>query len=329
MSETERPEDNTPGTAETPVRGREGRRGLLHHLGQFCFGCSVLVLVLVLALLAVLAAGVTAPGWIRADLSDRINRGLTGYVLTFEELGLSLGPDMVPRIALREVSFDDESGRRLADLAALEVSLSRGALLQGQVRPSTVRADGGRLVLRRRASGELSVAVEGTGDALEGSVTEQIGAVLAQPQLASLREVLAENLSLRYEDARAGRAWSADGGELRLSREGDQVTLRGNVTVLGAREYATSIEVNYTTAIGATAADFGVRFEDMPAGEIAGQSPALAWLAALDAPISGALRAAVDGDGRLGPLNATLQIEAGVLQPNPATLPIPDRKSVV
>ena len=323
MSDTERPEDNTPGPARVRARRREARRGLLHHLGQFCFGCSVLALVLVLALLAVLAAGVKAPSWIRTDLSDRINRDLTGYVLTFEELGLSLGPDMVPRVALSDVSFEDDSGRRLADLAALEVSLSRGALLQGQVRPSTVRADGGRLVLRRRASGELSVAVEGAGDALEGSVTEQIGAVLAQPQLASLREVLAENLSLRYEDARAGRAWSADGGELRLNREDDQVTLRGNVTVLGAREYATSIEVNYTTAIGATAADFGVRFEDMPAGEIAGQSPALAWLAALDAPISGALRAAVDGDGRLGPLNATLQIGAGALQPNPATSPIP------
>ena len=49
---------------------------------------------------------------------------------------------------------------------------------------------------------------------------------------------------------------------------------------------------------------------------------ALAWLGALDAPISGALRASVDSSGALGPLNATLQIGEGVLQPTDATNPI-------
>jgi hypothetical protein len=61
----------------------------------------------------------------------------------------------------------------------------------------------------------------------------------------------------------------------------------------------------------------------MPAKDIAGQSPALVWLEALDAPISGALRVSVDEEGALGPLNATLQISEGVLQPTEATKPIP------
>jgi hypothetical protein len=328
MSETDRPNDCPPEAGPDPVRERRSRRAsparrALHHVGQFCFGCSILVLVVTLGLVAVLAAGVEVPGWVRADLSHRINRDLPNHVLSFEGMGLTLGPDMAPRVELRTVSFDDTSGHRLADLTGLRIRLSRAALLRGEVRASAIRLDGGRLVLRRSESGALSIEVEGGGQPARGTVTEQIGALLAQPQLASLREVTAENLSLRYEDARAGRAWSADGGQASLTREGDQVTLRGNVTVLGAREYATSIELNYSAQVGASAAEFGIRFEDMPAGEIAGQSPALAWLAALDAPISGALRAAVDEAGQLGPLNATLQIGAGVLQPNPATSPIP------
>jgi len=111
--------------------------------------------------------------------------------------------------------------------------------------------------------------------------------------------------------------------QARRLRDGDAVSLRGNVTILGAREHATWIEVNYAGAVGSRAAEFGFRFEDMPARDIAGQSPALVWLSALDAPISGALRAAVDAAGQLGPVNVTLQIGAGALQPNPDTTPIP------
>ncbi|MCB1364872.1 MAG: hypothetical protein KDK02_12170, partial [Rhodobacteraceae bacterium] len=59
------------------------------------------------------------------------------------------------------------------------------------------------------------------------------------------------------------------------------------------------------------------------AQDIAAQSVALAWLGALRAPISGALRAAVTPDGTLGPLSATLQIGAGVLQPTDSASPVP------
>ena len=297
-------------------------RRALHHLGQLCFGCSVLALALGLLGVAVLASGVNAPGWIAAELAQRINRDLDGQALAFESIGLRLDQGMAPRVTLRDVSVRGEAGQRLLDLSALDITLSRAGLLQGAVRPARMRLDGGRLVLRRQTSGALSIALDGMTD-LQGTLPEQIGAFLARPQFSALREVTADNLLLRYEDARAGRAWTADGGQARLSRDGDGVSLRGNVTVLGARDYATEIEVNYEGAVGSKAAEFGFRFEDMPARDIAGQSPALAWLSALDAPISGALRASVDAAGQLGPVNATLQIGAGALQPNPDTTPIP------
>ena len=62
---------------------------------------------------------------------------------------------------------------------------------------------------------------------------------------------------------------------------------------------------------------------DVPAPDVAVQAPALNWLGVLRAPISGALRGSVNDDGSLGPLSATLQIGAGVLQPNDSARPIP------
>jgi hypothetical protein len=323
MSKPRTPVQDAAG--DGPARGPRPlarTRRALHHLGQACFGVSVVALVAVLLGVAVLASGVNAPGWIAADLAQRINRDLTGQTLSFAHIGLRLDQGMAPRVTLRDVSVRGDAGQRLLDLSSLDITLSRAGLLQGALRPATMRLEGGRLVLRRQTSGALSIALDGMTD-LQGTVPEQIGALLARPRFSALREVVASNLHLRYEDARAGRAWTADGGQARLLRDKDAVSLRGNVTVLGARDYATEIEVNYEGEVGSKAAEFGFRFEDMPARDIAGQSPALVWLSALDAPISGALRAAVDATGRLGPVNATLQIGAGALQPNPDTTPIP------
>ncbi len=294
----------------------------------------MLVLVAAGALVLVLGAGLRAPAWIKERVGERLNDGLPGYALRFDEMSLRLERNLVPRLALRGVTIAGADGGPLAKLSALEITAAPGALLQGELQPATVRLEGGQLLLRRRADGELSLALTGPDAAQDTAepqsvalLTKQIDAVLARPEFGALREVTADNLSLRYEDARAGRAWTADGGQIRLTREGTQMGLRGNVTVLGARDYATTLEVSYGGQIGEATAEFSVKFEDMPAGDIAGQSPALAWLMALDAPISGALRAGVDAEGKLGPLSATLQIGAGALQPTPATEPIPFRSA--
>ncbi|RXV62230.1 hypothetical protein C6W92_11330 [Roseovarius sp. A46] len=335
MSEPETQQSDQRVSGEVPDGARARvlpRRGLLHHFGQLCLGCVAVVLIVSVGVVAVLAAGVTAPGWMRERVEQRIGAALPEHRLSFETLTLGLDGGMVPQVVLKGVTLFDAEGVRLVDLGALDVSLSRTALLSGDVSLSRVRLDGGRLILRRRADGALSVAFEasdgrGRHPGREGRFSDQIGKMLSQPALARLRQIEADNISLRYEDARSGRAWSADGGQATLKRQGDRITLRGNITVLGAREYASGLEVNYTGNLESAVAEFGIRFEDVPAGELAGQSPALAWLGAVQAPISGALRATIDQEGRLGPLSATLQIGAGALRPNAATVPIPFRSA--
>lgn len=316
--------ETPPPTSGTPVRGRRHRRAL-RHLTQFCFSCAVLVLVLGFVAALSIGASLRAPVWLQERIAQRIDASVPGYDLRFGEMSLVVGRDLVPRVALQDVVLANLDGVSLVTLTSLEVTIAPEPLLRGEAQPRSVHLTGAQLGLRRSASGELALVLGGTWQGR--TFNEQLDALFARPQLDALRRVTADNLTLRYEDARADRAWSADGGRVELTRQGNEVSLRGDVALLGARDYATTLAVNYDGRIGSKEAEFGATFEDMPAGDIAGQSPALAWLGALDAPISGAVRAEVDVEGRLGPLNATLQIGAGVLQPTPATAPIKFRSA--
>lgn len=328
------PDTQAPTDLAEPRRkpARRGRHALWY-FGHFCFGCSVLALALAGALVLVLGAGLNAPSWVRQQVAEGLNGGLSGYALRFDRMSLAFERDLVPRLALHGVEIATADGAPLANLAGLAVTVAPLPLLRGEIQPATVRLEGGQLLLRRNESGAMAIAIEGNaaqgGAAPQSLVTlpQKIEALFARPEFAALREVTVEKVSLRYEDARARRAWTADGGQIRLTRDGARLDLRGNVTVLGARDYASSLEVTYGGILGSGAAEVSVKFDDVPAGDMAGQLPAFTWLGALDAPISGALRAGVDAGGRLGPLSATLQIGAGVLQPTPATDPIAFRSA--
>ncbi|MCZ0810740.1 AsmA family protein [Roseovarius sp. EGI FJ00037] len=290
---------------------------------------ALVALVIMMAVAVSLAAGreFVAPEWLRDKISQKINDDLSGFSLRFGEVALVVESDWVPRLSLHDVTLRDPSGATLVSLSRAQSRVALGPLLKGALQPAEINLSGARVTLWRSKDGAVGLSVGDTALPLEeaanmGALAAQLDAVLERPHFAALREVEASNLTLRYEDARADRAWNVDDGRLEMTREGDRLTLRGDVALLGARAYATTLAMNYTREIGETAADFGVTFEDMPARDIAGQSPALTWLGALDAPISGSLRASVDETGRLGQLNATLQIAEGVLQPTEATEPV-------
>jgi hypothetical protein len=304
---------------------RRGRRVLLWILAALV----ALLVAFGVAAMALVGTQVSAPEWLRSRITERINADAGEMQLGLGEMSVVMDEDWVPRLNLREVAVRDEAGQPLATLTDVQGTFALRPLLRGELRPGLIRISGVQVTLRRSESGAMGVSL---GDASAPAVEEApsmaallqpLEKVLRQPHFAALARVEARNMTLRYEDARAQRAWTVDGGRLTLERSGEDLQVRGDFVLLGKRAYATTLAVNYTGRMGEAEAEFGVSFEDMPARDIAGQSPALAWLDALDAPISGALRAEVAEDGRLGPLNATLQIGAGVLQPTEATKPIP------
>ncbi len=283
-----------------------------------------------LFVLSYLGAPVAVPDWLRARITDRINSQTGALQVELGQMVVVIEEGWTPRLALRAVTLRGPDQRVIATLGELGGTFALRPLLQGQVQPRGIRLSGLQVHLRRDDKGGMGVQL-GADMGMGGgaarprdvpSLIAQIDAALERPALASLGHVRADNMTLRYEDARTGRAWTVDGGKVAVTHEGGVLRARGDFSVLGARSYPSTLEFNFSSRVGSTAAQLGLNFTDLPAGEVAMQSPALAVLDALDAPISGALRARLDDQGRLGPLNATLQIGQGVLQPNPATKPI-------
>ena len=317
--------DHMSETEDIKPPRRRGRRVLLWILAAVV----ALLVAFGVAAMALVGTQVSAPEWLRTRITERINADTGDLQLALGEMSIVVEDDWVPRLSLREVAVRDATGQTLANLTDVQGAFALQPLMRGELRPGVIQVSGVQVTLRRSVDGGLGVSLgEAATPAVEeapsmAALLQPVEELLREPHFASLTRVEARNMTLRYEDARVQRAWTVDGGRLTLERAGDDLQIRGDFVLLGDRAYATTLAVNYGGTIGDAEAEFGVRFEDMPARDIAGQSPALTWLEALDAPISGALRASVAEDGRLGPLNATLQIGAGVLQPTEATKPLP------
>lgn len=268
-----------------------------------------------------------APPWLHERIEARLGDALPGADIRFGDISLLVPRGGRPRILLRDAEISSEDGRPVLSLADLEARVAFKPLLRGKMLLSKLRLSGATVNVRRRKDGSFDLSFGTLPKTREAaSIAELIGeldSLLQTPELAVLSEVEVDALTLQYEDARADRAWTVDGARFDLTRQDDDLRIRGDLALLSGYDYATTLELNYESRIGETEAQFGMSFDDMAARDIAAQVGALAWLEALRAPIGGALRTSVGADGRLGALSGTLQIGQGVLQPNDETRPIP------
>ncbi|MFP4274507.1 MAG: hypothetical protein ACLFRU_05715, partial [Paracoccaceae bacterium] len=212
---------------EAAQRRRTIRRGL----GALA---AALVLAAALGAAGLVASGRSfdAPPWLQSRIEARLAGLVPGLRLEFGRLSLTIARDAHPRVELRDVTLSrPDGGGTVAALGELDATLALRALLRGRLEPRSLQLSGAILTLRRDAAGRLDLALgdalgTGGGGDLPGLV-RRIDGALAQPELARLDVVEARAVTLRYEDARAGRAWTADGGRLRLTREAGRVRLAG------------------------------------------------------------------------------------------------------
>jgi len=310
---------------EGPTRRRSRRRAGI---------ASVAVLVLLAALAtgaAVYFTGrpIPAPLWVQERIETRIASALPQARVEFGAMEFVVDEGWRPRVRLQDIFVTTREGDEIVSFNEFKASLSMRSLLRGVAQPREIALSGVVANLRRGADGRVSLSA-GAGiappereAATLPQLIGQIDNVLAAPALSALRSVELRALTLRFEDARAGRAWTGDGGRLRLSRSGEQVDLSADLAVLSGGAGVATLTANYSSRIGQNAATFGVTFDGIDARDIAAQGPAFSWLEVLRANISGAVRSGIDSAGRFAPINASLQIGKGVLQPNPQTKPIP------
>lgn len=323
-----------PALPEPPARPqRRRKRGwFLLCVGLFNAIWSLLVLLMLIAVGAVYFLydrPVDLPDWAEARIEARLEEEFPQVKITFGEMRLLMEEGWRPRVRLRDVSVSTPEGRELIRLSEARARLSMEDLRQGQVKPAEVTVTGVFSTLIREADGTIAIMSDISGTPRDltidkpGDVVTRIDEILQQPGLNALERAELHGMTLQFVDRRAGQAFTIDGGRLIAARADGALEVTADLAVLGSGNAATTLSANYNSTIGETHAQFGVQIKDAQAIDIASQSPAFGWLGALRAPLSGAVRAGVREDGTLAPVNATLQIGAGALQPNDGTQPIP------
>lgn len=319
-------EDATPGPV-TADRSKKMPRWL------FCLRASWIICLMPVVFLAaasvmMIERDITAPSWIAARIEARAADVMDGAKLDFGQISLQIGRDLHPRVRLIDTRLVDAGGLTLTRVPMVEGLISpRGLIFQQDLLFQEVRLIGAQINLRRAVNGDVSFAFSAAGGALRQArslpeLLDQFDQIFERPALEALEIVRAEGLIVNFDDARAGRSWIVDGGTVSLDLRGGQTAIRGNFGLLSGRAAVTGVTLSYASARGSRAAQIGLNITDAVASDLAAQSPALSWLRDVEAPISAAIRTSLDAEGALGPMNATLEIGAGVLQPNPATQPV-------
>jgi hypothetical protein len=288
----------------------------------------VAVLILVNIALGLTGHVIAAPRWVVARVEARANEALAG-VVSAKVGGLELVVDrsFVPHARLRAVELFAPDGRQIAVLPDLRATLKARAVLSGRLEPRSLSIYGAQIALRRLADGSLDVTLgqeaPGAAQALEpAEIVAAIDRAFEAPALRGIEDITVEALDLTLRDDRSGRQWTAAAGWLALRQDARTLGIDLGFSVEEAGQARGRAQIAFSSVKGSPEAAVSMRVEGVSARDLAAQSPALAWLGALDAPISGALATGIATDGTYAPLDGTLEIGAGALRPTAGTKPV-------
>lgn len=289
----------------------------------------LIVAAAVFAVMALTHRPLPAPGWLITRLEARANDALAGRL----SLRLAEGADLiidegfVPRLRFKGVVLMRPDGRPLAVLPELRSTLHAQPLLRGKISPQSFRIRGASLSLRRLADGTLDLDLGGGAMALPrpeslADLTDLVERVFATPALAALERIEVQEVALRLDDRRLDRVWQVSQGRLVLTQTDQDIAVTLGLDVGARNESPARVSLSASTRKASAEASFGASVTGVKARDLAVQSPALAWLGVLEAPISGAIRSGIDAAGRVARLDAMLEIGAGALSPVQGAQPL-------
>ncbi|WP_141399451.1 hypothetical protein [Rhodobacter maris] len=315
-------------TGAPPVRRRWRRR-----LGIWMvLSVALLLPCALVGFLALSHLPVAVPQGVVSLLETRANRALSGRIgLHIGGAALAVEPGFVPEVRLSLVQLDQPSGLPIAALPEIRAQFRLAGLLSGRIEPQNLSLRGARVALFRRADGRLDLALPEAEDgaALAGldltdpnRLTDAIEAFFATPVLAPVDEITAEDLHIRLVDARTDRVWEVRDGQVRLTQDAETIALSLGFDVGERDRLPAQVALTASTSKRSHRAAFGAAVTEVPAADLAVQSPALAILGLLDAPISGTIHSGITEAGEMERLDATLRIGAGALHPVEGAKPV-------
>ncbi|MDP3340914.1 AsmA-like C-terminal region-containing protein [Frigidibacter sp.] len=311
-----------------PARRRRGRLGL-----WLLLSLALIMAASGFGVMALTGRPILLPSWAVERIEARINLAMSspaGSPAGTMKLGaveLLVDARFVPRVRLRGVEIRS-GGAPVALLPELRASFWPKPLLRGRLEPRSLRISGAQVMLRRTPDGALDLAfMQGAAAGARhiGSLPEGLEAleeVFALPVLAGIARIEADDLGIVLDDQRAGQRWIVSNGRLSLTQDIADLAIGLSFEVAGEGEEPASAQLSLTSSKTGPEASFGATVTRVPAADLAAQAPALAWLAVLDAPISGAFRSGVDAQGRVGQMDGTLEIGTGALRPVEGVRPV-------
>ncbi len=308
---------------EKPKRSKRPKK---HRAGSgMVWSLTLATIILMLLALALSGRAMPLPNWALGRIEAAVSERLPEGAIEIGKVAVALGRDGVPRVKFSDITIGNTGGGAAAVLNTIQARISTGALLQGRLAPERIELDGAQVTLRRSTNGRFTFA---TADAEPGN-TRSLSDLLAllddalsADALKSIMEVEARGVVISVEDARTGRIWQATNANLILRRSEDGLALSVASDVFNGTDDVAEVQLSFQFDHDTRDTTLGVNVVDMPAVDIAVQSPALAWLGVLDAPISGAVRAEYNGEDGLRSLAGTLDIAAGALNPVEGSEPL-------
>ena len=316
------------GAGDDASRGgrRRGRVGL-----WMILSLPLVLVAFAFLLLVVSHQPLAAPQWLVARMEARANVALQGALTVHLRGGADLVVDegITPRIRLHVVEIARPNGLPVAVFPELRMTLHAQPLLRGKIEPRSFRIRGAGVALRRNPDGRLdlelggALALSGAGPENAAEAVKAFQAAFATPALRKVQTIEADALELRVDDARLGRVWRISNGSFKLTQEADKFAIALGLDIGAADKVPASVALSTTIRKGSLESSFNAAVSSVAAGDLALQSPALAWLSVLDAPISGTLRSGMDAEGKINRLDAALEIDEGVISPVPGVPPVP------
>ncbi|PPB81731.1 uncharacterized protein DUF3971 [Albidovulum inexpectatum] len=316
------------------ARARSGGRKPIHRqAGWFSLWLMLALVVTVGTLIALGVSGfrLPAPGWVVERLETRLNAAL-GDTAHVRIGAISLGVDerLVPRVRFNDIELTSPAGARIALLPESRLGLHMRPLLSGRVEPRFLRVRGARFALRRLADGRLDLSLGTAIPIVSFSPAEFLklaGDVFDRSVLSGIEDITIDDLNLRLDDMRTGRVWATSRGRLRLTQDDEalRIEIGSNfgTDVPGAADRVSRAELQFERHKGSPRTTLSIEIFGVRSRDLSVQSPALAFLAALDAPISGRLTTGLDERGRYLGLSGRLDLAAGALRPTPEAAPVP------
>ncbi|PWK62251.1 AsmA-like C-terminal region-containing protein [Roseicyclus mahoneyensis] len=272
-----------------------------------------------------LAAGpLELPASVTMRVEAALDAAMPANGVTLERLAVSRAEGAARfDVQLINLRLTDPDGSLRAAFPEVSVTLSAQALARGEIRPISVDLDNAGLGLSRDADGQIDLALTGGGEIGRQSLPDtlaRLDQMFAAPAFAELGEVTASGLSLAMADAVTGQVMRVSDARMRLERKNNVLTVTLGGALSGSRDATIDIALSRAAATGAT--NIGFAFTNLSARDVATVGPVLAWVDLMRAPISGFMGGALNDDGSVGDLRATLDIGAGQVTLDGAATPL-------